>query len=48
MWTHRGTCAWTVMGQCQNPSSRHFPGAAVVRIPHLQCRGQGFDPWSGN
>ena len=25
-----------------------FPGGAVGRTPHSQCRGSGFDPWSGN
>lgn len=28
--------------------SRDFPGGPVVRIPHFQCRGCWFDPWSGN
>ena len=25
-----------------------FPGGLVVETPHSQCRGPGFDPWSGN
>ena len=25
-----------------------FPGGPVVKTPHSQCRGRGFDPWSGN
>ena len=25
-----------------------FPGGPVSKIPHSQCRGPGFDPWSGN
>ena len=25
-----------------------FPGGAVVKTPHSQCRGPGFDPWSRN
>ena len=25
-----------------------FPGGAVVKTPQSQCRGPGFDPWSGN
>ena len=25
-----------------------FPGGPVVKTPHFQCRGPGFDPWSGN
>ena len=27
---------------------RDFPGGAVVKTPCSQCRGPGFDPWSGN
>ena len=25
-----------------------FPGGLVVKTLHSQCRGHGFDPWSGN
>ena len=25
-----------------------FPGGAVVTTPHSQCKGPGFDSWSGN
>ena len=25
-----------------------FPGGPVVKTSHFQCRGCGFDPWSGN
>ena len=25
-----------------------FPGGPVFRIPCCQCRGHGFDHWSGN
>ena len=25
-----------------------FPGGAVVKASRCQCRGPGFDPWSGN
>ena len=25
-----------------------FPGGPVVKTPHSQLRGPGFDPWSGN
>ena len=28
--------------------SRDFPGGAVVKTPCSQCRGPGFNPWSGN
>ena len=24
-----------------------FPGSLVIETPHFQCRGHGFDPWSG-
>ena len=27
---------------------RDFPGGPVVKTLHFQCRGHGFDPWSGN
>ena len=25
-----------------------FPGCPVLKTPVFHCRGQGFDPWSGN
>ena len=25
-----------------------FPGRPVIKTPHFQCSGCGFDPWSGN
>ena len=25
-----------------------FPGGPVARTPSSQCRGPGFNPWSGN
>ena len=25
-----------------------FPGGPMAKTPHSQCRGPGFDPWSGN
>ena len=28
-------------------SSKDFPGGPVVKTPRFQCRGRGFDPWSG-
>ena len=39
--------------QCQTTAwckriSRDFPGGPVVKTPRFQCRGRGFDPWSGN
>ena len=27
---------------------KNFPGGPVVKTPRFQCRGRGFDPWSGN
>ena len=27
--------------------SGDFPGGPVVKTPHFQCGGHGFDPWSG-
>ena len=27
---------------------RDFPGGPVAKTPHSQCRGPGFNPWSGN
>ena len=32
----------------QNPHTWNFPGGLVVRILCFNCRGQGFDPCSGN
>ena len=26
----------------------HFPGGPVAETPSSQCRGPGYDPWSGN
>ena len=28
--------------------SRDFPGDPVAKTPCSECRGPGFDPWSGN
>ena len=28
--------------------NRHFPGSPVPKTPSFHCRGDGFDPWSGN
>ena len=25
-----------------------FLGGPLAKTPHFQCRGPGFDPWSGN
>ena len=29
-------------------ASRDFPGGPVAKTPCSQCRGSGFNPWSGN
>ena len=29
-------------------TSGDFPGGPAVKTPCSQCRGPGFDPWSGN
>ena len=47
-----GSCGlgW-VLGQrrhLKSGSIRGFPGGPVAKILRSQCRGSGFDPWSGN
>ena len=32
----------------KNCSLGNFPGGPMAKTPHSQCRGPGFDPWSGN
>ena len=32
----------------KNKSNWDFSGGPVIKIPHSQCWGQGFDTWSGN
>ena len=34
--------------KCKEAVSGDFPSGAVAKAPHSQCRGAGFDPWSGN
>ena len=29
-------------------TERDFPGGPVVKTPHFQSRGHGFNPWSGS
>ena len=31
-----------------NANLRDFPGGSVAKTLCSQCRGSGFDPWSGN
>ena len=33
---------------CIEINERDFPGGTVDKTLHSQCRGPGFDPWSGN
>ena len=42
--------AFSVIGDIDdlNVVRRDFPGGPVVKTPHSQCRGHGFDPWSGS
>ena len=36
-------------GRKQNKKHQgDFPGGPVVKTLHSQCRGPGFNPWSGN
>ena len=32
----------------KNAWSGDFPDGPVVKTPLLECKGQGFNPWSGN
>ena len=32
----------------KNSKWGHCSGGLVVKILHLDCRGRGFEPWSGN
>ena len=32
----------------RSKKQRHFPGGPVAKTLQSQCRGPGFDPWSGN
>ena len=34
--------------EVQDLYTRDFPGGPVGKTPCSQCRGPGFDPWSGN
>ena len=33
---------------CLKMKGKNFPGGAVVKTLSSQCRGPGFNPWSGN
>ena len=36
------------VSQTNNVASQNFPSSPVAKTPDSQCRGPGFDPWSGN
>ena len=36
------------MAIIKKSTNRDFPGGPVVKTPSFQCRGHGFNPWSGN
>ena len=38
---------WCISGFTPD-RQRDFPGGPVVKTPGFQCRGRGFNPWSGN
>ena len=35
-------------GRMKDVRGGDFPGYPVAKTPHAQCRGPGFDLWSGN
>ena len=37
---------WKIKGS--RITKKDFPGGPVVKTPHFQCRGPGFNPWLGN
>ena len=39
---------WVLRTDGFERSRRDFPGGLVVKTPHFQCRGHGFNPWLGN
>ena len=41
----KGANLKSIIMQCP---SWDFPGSPVVKMPHFQCRGPRFNPWSGN
>ena len=34
--------------KCMQPTQKHYPGGPVAKTRSSQCRGRGFNPWSGN
>ena len=42
----RTLCFISILSQLKE--SRDFPADSVAKTPCSQCRGPGFDPWSGN
>ena len=45
-----GTVSGGTVGSslCILKGTRDFPGGLVVKTLHVQCRGHGINPWSGN
>ena len=48
--THGISGVWQRVGHILHEKCwlRHFPGSPVVKTLCFQCRGHGFNPWSGN
>jgi len=38
---------WSLGEKLKNIDSQDFPGGSVARALGSQCRGPGFNPWSG-
>ena len=47
-FTHSGQVAPLSLTILRRTQPRDFPGGPVAKTPRSQCRGPGFDPWSGN
>ena len=37
-----------IKNEIQEAVHRAFPGGPLAKTPYCQCRGPGFNPWSGN
>ena len=44
----RGAGRGSKQKDCLDPKGRDFPGSPMAKTLHFQCRGPGFNPWSGN
>ena len=47
-WMVEGTYVVQAHSRYSINARRDFPGGPVAKTPSCQCRGVGFDPWSGN